>query len=76
MSSLRAHVEKGRLVLDEPTTLPNGTVLDLVLDDEGDDLDGDERALLNRALAASLDSVSEGRVRPASDIIDELRRRR
>ncbi len=76
MSVLRAHVEKGRLVLDEPTTLPNGTVLDLVLDDEGDDLDGDEREVLHRSLAASLDSVSEGRIRPASDIIDELRRRR
>jgi hypothetical protein len=38
MSSLRARVEKGRLVLDEPTTLPEGTVIDLVADDEGDDL--------------------------------------
>jgi hypothetical protein len=35
MGRLRARVENGRLVLDEPTTLPNGTVLDLVLDDEG-----------------------------------------
>jgi hypothetical protein len=25
------------LVLDEPTTLPEGTVVDLVADDEGDD---------------------------------------
>ena len=37
MSPLRARVEKGRLVLDEPTTLPDGTVIDLVVDDEGDD---------------------------------------
>jgi hypothetical protein len=29
MSPLRARVEKGRLVLDEPTTLPEGTELDL-----------------------------------------------
>jgi hypothetical protein len=76
MGVLRAHVEKGRLILDEPTTLPNGTVLDLVLDDEGDDLDGEEREALSRSLSASLDSVRAGRVRPASDIIDELRRRR
>jgi hypothetical protein len=76
MGVLRAHVEKGRLVLNEPTTLPNGTVLDLVLDDEGDDLDAAEREALNRSLSASLDSVSEGRVHPASDILDELRRRR
>ena len=35
MSPLRARVEKGRLVLDEPTTLPDGTVIDLVADDKG-----------------------------------------
>src|SRR5262249_61699344 len=29
MSPLRARVEKGRLVLDEPTTVPEGTVIDL-----------------------------------------------
>ena len=38
MSSLRARVQNGRLVLDEPTGLPDGTVVDLVADDEGDDL--------------------------------------
>ena len=43
MSPLRARVEKARLVLDEPTTLPDGTVVDLVADDEGDDLTDDER---------------------------------
>jgi hypothetical protein len=31
MSPLRAHVEKGRLVLDEPTTLPVGTVVSRML---------------------------------------------
>ena len=35
---LRAHVKDGYLRVDEPTTLPEGTVLDLVVDDEGDDL--------------------------------------
>jgi len=38
MSPLRARVEKGRLVLNEPTTLPDGMVIDLVADDEGDTL--------------------------------------
>jgi hypothetical protein len=59
MSPLRARVENGRLVLHEPTTLPEGTVIELVADDEGDDLTDDER-----------------RLRPASDALDELRRRR
>ncbi len=75
MSVLRAHVENGRLILDEPTALPEGTVLDLVLDDEGDNLDAEDRAALDRALSASLSSVKAGRVRPASQILDELRHR-
>jgi hypothetical protein len=33
----RAVVRGGRIVLDEATSLPNGTVLNLVADDEGDD---------------------------------------
>jgi hypothetical protein len=73
MSSLRACVKKGRLVLDEPTTLPEGTVVDLVLDDDGDDLTDEERRALHEALAASLDSVEAGRLRPASAILGELR---
>lgn len=36
MSALRARVEKRRLVLDEPTTLPEGTVVDLVADEVGE----------------------------------------
>ena len=76
MSPLRAHVENGRLVLDEPTTLPEGTVVDLVADDEGDDLTDEERRALHETLSASWNSVEAGRLRPASGILDELRQRR
>jgi hypothetical protein len=34
MPPLRAHVHKGRLVLDEPTDLPEGEVVELVPVDE------------------------------------------
>jgi hypothetical protein len=76
MSPLRARVEKGRIVLDEPTTLPDGTVIDLVADDEGDDLTDEERRRLHGALSVSWESAEAGRLRPASGIMDELRRRR
>jgi hypothetical protein len=76
MTPLRARVQKGRLVLDEPTTLPEGTVIDLVADDEGDDLTEDERRALHEALAGSWNSAEAGRLHPASAILDELRRRR
>ena len=75
MSPLRARVEKGRLVLDEPTTLPEGTVVQLVADDEGDDLTDEERRALHAALTASWKSAEAGHLRPASDILDELRSR-
>ena len=76
MSPLRARVEKGRHVLDEPTTLPEGMVVDMVVDDEGDDLTHEERCALHEILSASWKSAEAGRVRPASGILDELRRRR
>ena len=75
MGPLRARVEKGRLVLEEPTTLPEGMVLDLVADHEGDDLTDDERRALREALSASWKSAEAGRLRPASAILDELRQR-
>ena len=76
MSGLRARVEKGRLILDEPTTLPEGTVVDLVADDDSDDLTDEERRTLHEALSASWQSAEAGRLRPASAILDELRQRR
>ena len=76
MGPLRARVENGRLVLDEPTTLPEGTVVDLVADDEGDDLTNDERRALHDALLTSWRSAEAGGLQPASRILDELRRRR
>jgi hypothetical protein len=76
MSPLRARVENGRLVLEEPTTLPEGTVVNLVADDEGDDLTDEERRALHEALSESWKSAEPGRLRPASAILDELRRSR
>jgi len=69
-------VQNGRLVLNEPTSLPDGTVIDLVADDEGDDLTDDERRALHEALSKSWESAEAGRLRPASAILDELRRQR
>ena len=76
MAPLRARVEKGRVVLNEPTTLPDGTVLDLVADDEGDDLTEEDRRALHEALSASWTSADAGRLRSSTAILDELRQRR
>ena len=76
VSPFRARVENGRLILDEPTALPEGTVVDLVADDEGDCLTEDERRVLHEALEASWKSAEAGRLRPVSEILGELRHRR
>ena len=76
MSPLRARVENGRLLLDEPTELPDGTIVEIVANDEGDDLTEPERQALHDALSASWTSAPAGRLRPASAIVDELRRSR
>jgi hypothetical protein len=74
--AIRAKVQSGRLIVDEPTSLPEGTILNLVVDDEGDDLDPEERAVLHAHLESSWRSVEAGRVRPASELLAELRARR
>lgn len=74
MKGIRVTVRNGRLVLDEPTALPEGTVLDLVLDDDGDDLGDEERVRLNAAIASAWQSAREGKLRAAQSVIDDLRR--
>jgi hypothetical protein len=61
--------------MNEPTDLPEGTVVELVEPDRGDDLSADDRAALHRALDVSMQQAKVGSVRPASEIVDEIRRR-
>lgn len=76
LPGLRARVQNGRLVVDEPTDLPEGTVLDLVVDDGGDDMDDAERTALDAAIASALEAVRKGKVRAAADVLSGLRAKR
>lgn len=62
MNALRAHVENGRVVLDEPMDLPDGTPLNIVPMNDGDDLDDEERAELHAALGEAEEDIAAGRV--------------
>jgi hypothetical protein len=75
MTPLRARVQNGRLRLGQPTGLPEGTELDLVIDDEGDDLTEHERQALHETLSRSWTSTQAGKLRPAAAIISERRRK-
>ena len=73
--ALRATVKNGHLVLHEPVDLPEGTVVDLMPVDEGDDLDTDDRARLHAALERSQKAFLAGKGIPAEDVLAELQAR-
>jgi hypothetical protein len=76
MHALKAHVESGRIVVDDPTDLPDGTELRLVLADEGDDFDDEERAALHQALAQGSADIAAGRTMDAQEFLAKLDARR
>jgi len=80
MHALKIRVANGRIKLDEPTNLPNGTELYLVpaeqiedvvlLDDDG--LDDDEREELLKTIDESLAEADAGKVEDFSKLIAEM----
>jgi hypothetical protein len=71
MQPLKAHVKNGRLVLDEPTDLPEGEVVHLQLAD-GDEMSDDARARLHRALERSMAQAKAGQLVDADEVIGRL----
>lgn len=76
MQPLRAKVHNGRLVLDEPTDLPEGEVVYLhPVDAEVGRDDGfgdDERAALMRALDAGIAAARSGDHVDADELVQDL----
>jgi hypothetical protein len=73
--TIKAHVRGGRLVVDEPTELPDGTEIELLPLDPGDWLDEANRAALHEALLQSGADVSAGRLVDATELLKEIRTR-
>jgi len=63
------------MVLDEPTKLPEGMVLDFVLDDEGDDLEAAERSARDGSLERAWQQASKGHGRQPHEDLAKLRKR-
>lgn len=70
MRRYTARVRNGRLVVDEPTDLPDGTELVLA---PIDDLSDEERAALNEALREGLEQVRLGQTVDADEALAKLR---
>lgn len=71
MKALKAHVRGGRLVIDEPTELPEGTEVDLTIL-EDDDFDPEERARLDAALERSAAQARAGRLIDGDAVLEKL----
>lgn len=80
MQPIKAHFQNGQVVFDEPTDLPNGTVLyvvpaeqlsdAVVLRDDG--LDDDERKRLHESIRRGIEDGRAGRVTDFDEFLDEL----
>jgi len=77
MEKLIARVQGGHLILNEPTTLPEGTEVPLLVDyDPGElDLTPEQRDALNAVLARSIAEADRGEGLPAADVLSRLRTR-
>jgi predicted DNA-binding antitoxin AbrB/MazE fold protein len=74
MQALKVEVKNGRLKLDEPTDLPDGAEVEIVVID--DQLTTEERAELHASLDRALDDSEAGRSMDAGDFLKQHRERR
>ncbi len=81
MHALKVQVKDGRIVVDEPTDLPNGTEVYLVAAEESEDvallredgLDDEEREDLLAVIDESLAEADAGKVEDFSRLLADMR---
>jgi hypothetical protein len=74
MSALKAQVRNGRLVLDVPTNLPEGTEVELqVVSDVWAGMDADERAELEASIEEGARDIERGDHMEARAFMAQLR---
>ncbi|WP_044188699.1 hypothetical protein [Hyalangium minutum] len=71
--TLKARVRSGRLVMDEPVDLPEGTEVELTLADDSDSLQEEDRARLHAALERSAEQFRDKEGIPADEALRQIR---
>jgi hypothetical protein len=75
VTALKAHVLNGRIVIDEPVDLPDGTEPDVYLYDvAASSMPPAERIAVERALERSIAQADAGELIEADDVLAELLR--
>ncbi len=75
VNALKAHVVNGRIVVDEPVDLPDGSEVRVFLyDAAAESMSPTERAALEQALERSLAQADAGELIEADEVLAELRR--
>jgi hypothetical protein len=71
--TLRARVKGGRVVVEDSVDLPDETELHLLVIDDGDDLDDEDRARLHAALEESQAQMDRGETEPLDKLLSDAR---
>lgn len=74
MFPVKTHVRNGRIVVDEPTDLPEGTAVMIAVEehDSLDDMTPEDRAELMVVLDAGIAAMREGQVVEGDEIVRRL----
>jgi hypothetical protein len=72
MATLRGHVESGRIVVDEPLDLPDGTEVEIAVADD-DDMTPEERAKIEASIDRGLEQAARGETITADELLRRLK---
>jgi hypothetical protein len=72
MAILRGRVERGRVIVDEPIDLPDGTEVEIAVADH-DDMTPEERAELEASLERGHEQAARGEGISAEEMLRRLR---
>ena len=72
MQVIKATVRNGRIVVDEPTTLPDGHEVELCVVDNDNDMSEDERRRLHESIVRGVRDGRAGREMELDAFMDQL----